>query len=162
MKQSPETDVILVAIGGGGLISVIAIAARAAKPGIRIVGVEAEGAPTLRASRDAGELVTLDTIETDANTLAPKRSAEINFAIIEELVDDIVTVSDDAMRDAARWLWFEMGIAAELSGAASVAALMSGVAGSYHDAPIVAVICGAGTDGIVPPDVSWNPPVRPL
>lgn len=150
MKQSPDIDVVLVAIGGGGLISGIATAAKAMKPGVRVVGVEAEGAPTLRASRDAGKLVTLERIETAANTLAPKRSAELNFQIIEDLVDDIVTVNDEAMRDAARWLWFEMGIAAELSGAAAIAALLSGAVAYPDDATLAAVICGAGSDGIGP------------
>jgi len=147
MKQSPEIDVVLVAIGGGGLISGAATAIKAMKPGTKVIGVEAEGAPTLRRSRDAGELVTLDAIETAANTLAPKRSAELNFAIIEDLVDDIVTVSDDAMRDAARWLWFEMGIGAELAGAAAIAALQSGTVAYPADATVAAIICGAGTDG---------------
>lgn len=149
MKQSPDTDVVVVAIGGGGLISGIATAVKAMKPAARIIGVEARGAPTLRASRDAGQLVTLETIETEANTLAPKRSAEINFAIIEDLVDDIVLVSDDEMRAAARWLWFEMGIGAELSGAAAVAALQSGRIALAPDVTVTALVCGAGVDGMV-------------
>lgn len=148
MKQSPEIDVILVAIGGGGLISGVATAAKAMKPDVKIIGVEAEGAPTLRASRDAGELVTLDTINTAAGTLAPRRSAPLNFDIIEDLVDDIVTVSDDAMRDAARWLWFEMGLGAELAGAAGIAALQSGAVSFPEDACVATLVCGAGSDGI--------------
>ncbi|MEQ8665338.1 MAG: threonine/serine dehydratase [Rhodospirillales bacterium] len=148
MKQSPDIDVVLVAIGGGGLISGIATSVKAAKPDALVIGVEAEGAPTLRASRDAGELVTLEKIDTQANTLAPKRSAELNFEIIEDLVDDIVTVSDEAMRDAARWLWFEMGIAAEMSGAAALAALKTGAVSYPEDVTLAAVVCGAGTDGI--------------
>jgi len=148
MKQSSDIDVVLVAIGGGGLISGVATAVKAMKPGARVIGIEAAGAPALRASRDAGHLVTLDKIETRANTLAPKRSAELNFSIIERLVDDIVTVSDDQMRDAARWLWFEMGIAAELSGAAALAALQSGAVSPPADACVAAIICGAGQDGV--------------
>jgi len=148
MKQSPEIDVILVAIGGGGLISGVAIAAKAMKPDVKIIGIEAEGAPTLRASRDAGELVTLDQINTAAGTLAPRRSDPLNFAIIEDLVYDIVTVSDDAMYKAARWLWFEMGIAAELSGAAAIAALQSGTLNYPTDATVAAIVCGSGRDGI--------------
>lgn len=148
MKQSPDTDVVVVAIGGGGLIAGIATAVKAMKPAARIIGVEASGAPTLRASRDAGQLVTLETIETEANTLAPKRSAELNFSIIEELVDDIVLVSDDEMRAAARWLWFEMGIGAELSGAAAVAALQSGRIALARDVTVTALVCGAGADGM--------------
>ncbi len=148
MKQSPDIDVVLVAIGGGGLISGVATVVKTMKPDAVVIGVEAEGAPTLKRSREAGELVTLEAIETEANTLAPKRSADLNFGIIEALVDDIVTVSDDAMRDAARWLWFEMGIASELAGAASIAALQSGAVSVDDDATVAAIVCGAGADGM--------------
>jgi len=148
MKQSADIDIVLVAVGGGGLISGVATAVKAMKPDAKVIGVEAVGAPTLRNSRDAGELVTLEKIETAANTLAPRRSADLNFAIIERLVDDIVLVSDDQMRAAARWLWFEMGIAAELSGAAALAALQSGAVAFPADSTVAAIVCGAGSDGI--------------
>lgn len=148
MKQSPDIDVVLVAVGGGGLISGVATAVKAMKPNARIIGVEAAGAPALRASRDAGRLVTLDKIETEANTLAPKRSGELNFSIIERLVDDIVLVTDQQMREAARWLWFEMGLSAELSGAAALAALQSGAVQFAPETSVAAIICGAGPDGV--------------
>lgn len=156
LKQSPGLDAIVVAIGGGGLISGIATAAKALKPEIKIIGVEAEGAPTLSESLRAGELVTLPGITTKAGTLAPRRSAERNFEIIREHVDDIVLVSDEEMRTAARWLWFEMGLGAELAGAASLAAVQAGkLAASKVDLPedalIATIACGSGTDGIVLP-----------
>jgi threonine dehydratase len=148
-EDAPETDVLLVSIGGGGLISGVASAAKALRPGVRVIGVEPEGAPTLSASLRAGRVVELERITTVANTLAPRRSAELNFEIVRATVDEIVLVSDEEMRDAARWLWFEMGIAAELSGAAAVAAVLTGKAGvGGHN--LCAVICGAGTDGLEP------------
>ena len=149
LKQSSNIDVLVVAIGGGGLISGIATAAKAMKPDITIIGVEPTGAPTLKSSRDAGALVTLDKITTAAGSLAPRRSADINLDIISEYVDDIVLVSDNEMRDAARWLWFEMGIGAEISGAAALAAIHAGKLTAAPDATVAAVICGAGSDGIV-------------
>ena len=148
LKQSSHIDVLLVAIGGGGLISGVATAAKAIKPEIRVIGVEPIGAPTLTESVAAGELVTLPAIETAATTLAPRRSAEINLGIVGDKVDDIVLVSDDEMRTAARWLWFEMGIAAELSGAAALAALQTGRVEVPTDATVAAIVCGAGTDGL--------------
>jgi threonine dehydratase len=152
-EDAPETDVLLVSIGGGGLISGVASAAKALRPGVRVIGVEPEGAPTLSASLEAGRVVELERITTVANTLAPRRSAELNFEIIRATVDEIVLVSDEEMREAARWLWFEMGIAAELSGAAAVAAVLTGKATGKAGAGgrnVCAVICGAGTDGLEP------------
>ena len=148
MAQRPETDVLLVAIGGGGLISGIATAVKSIKPETRIIGIGPVGAPTLKESVAAGALVTLPRIETEAGTLAPRRSAEINLEIISRHVDEIVLVTDDEMRAAARWLWFELGIAVELSAAAAIAAVMTGRAAIPADARITALICGAGTDGI--------------
>jgi threonine dehydratase len=148
LKQSPGIDVIVAGIGGGGLIAGVALAAKAIKPAIKVIGVEPVGAPTLSSSRQAGSLVTLDAIETGANTLAPRRSAELNLAIIEKYVDDIVLVSDDDMRAAARWLWFEMGQAVELAGAAAVAAIQTGKAAAPDDQTIAAIVCGTGTAGL--------------
>jgi threonine dehydratase len=147
LDQAPDTDTLLVAIGGGGLIAGIAAAAKAVKPSTRIIGIEPVGAPTLRQSVRAGRLITLERIETKAVTLAPRRSEQINLDIIRRDVADIVLVTDDQMRDAARWLWFELGLAAELSGAAAIAALAGG---AYRPAPgerVCAIVCGAGTDG---------------
>ena len=148
LADAPETDVLVVAIGGGGLMSGVATAAKAVKPGIRVVAVEPVGAPTLKESVAAGELITLSAIETEAGTLAPRRSAAINLGIIASKVDDFVLVEDAEMRAAARWLWYELGVAAELSGAASVAALMTGRVPVETGQRVSALICGAGTDGI--------------
>jgi threonine dehydratase len=147
LEDDPDLDVLLVAIGGGGLISGVATAVKALRPDVRIIGVEPVGAPTLSASLRAGRVVELERITTAANTLAPRCSAEINFEIIRRTVDEIVLVDDEEMRDAARWLWFELGVAAELSGAAAVAALFAGrVAAEGLRAS--ALVCGAGTDGL--------------
>ena len=148
LEQVPDLDLLLVAIGGGGLISGIATAAKGLNPGIRIVGVEPLGAPTLAESLAAGQLATLPVIETAAGTLAPRRSAQINLEIVDRLVEEIVLVSDTQMRDAAVWLWQECGVAAELSGAAALAALMSGSLPEAEAAKVGVVVCGAGTDGL--------------
>lgn len=148
LEDDPDIEVLLVAIGGGGLISGVATAAKALKPDIKVIGVEATGAPTLYESLKAGELVTLERIETEAGTLAPRRSAEINFDIIGRCVDEVVLITDDDMRAAAQWLWFEFGIAAELSGAASIAALQAEAYLPEPKARVCAIVCGAGTDGL--------------
>ena len=148
LKQSSQIDTVLIGIGGGGLISGVASAAKAIKPEIKVIGVEPIGAPTLKRSLEAGKLVTLQSINTDAMTLAPKRSAQRNLDIIRQVVDDIVLVDDDAMRSSARWLFQEMGIAAELSGAAALAALRSGAVSVANDQTVCAVVCGRGSDGM--------------
>ena len=144
----PDVDVLVVAIGGGGLISGVSLAAKALKPSIKIIGVEPIGAPTLHESLQAGQVVTLARIATAANTLAPRRTAQVNFDIIRANVDVIALVSDDEMRTAARWLWREFAIGAELSGAASVAAVLSGKVALDRSQVVCAIVCGAGTDGM--------------
>jgi threonine dehydratase len=148
LADAPDIDTLIVAIGGGGMISGVSIAARSVKPGIKIIGVEPVGAPTLYESLRAGKVVELPHINTAAGVLAPRSSAAINLEIIQQNVDDIVLVTDAEMREAARWLWFEMGVAAELSGAAAVAALLSGKVSPAPTEKVCALVCGAGTDGI--------------
>ena len=148
LTDAPDTDILLVSIGGGGLIAGTAMAAKALNPNIKVIGVEPTGAPTLRESVAAGELVELPEIHTKANTLAPRRSEEINLALIQKHVDEIVLVTDEQMSTAARWLWHEFGIGAELSAAASVAALQSEQFIPDEGAVCSLIICGAGKDGI--------------
>jgi len=148
LADAPDIDMLLVAIGGGGLISGVSSAARSVKPGMKVIGVEPIGAPTLYESVRAGKVVELSQIATAAGTLAPRRSAAINLEIIQQNADEIVLVTDEEMRDAARWLWFEMGVAAELSGAAAVAALVSGKVSPAPSEKVCALVCGAGSDGM--------------
>jgi len=148
LEDEPALDVLLVAIGGGGLISGVSLAAKATNPAIKVIGVEPVGAATLYESLREGRLVELPEIRTAAGTLAPRLSAAINLEIIQHNVAEIVLVTDEEMREAARWLWSEMGMAAELSGAAAIAALL---AGKVHVTPaqkVCALVCGAGSDGI--------------
>jgi threo-3-hydroxy-L-aspartate ammonia-lyase len=122
----PELDTWLVPIGGGGLASGSGVSLRALRPAARIVGVEPEGAAAMRRSLDAGELVTLDRVETIADGLAPSRPGELTFHHVRELLDDVVTVTDDAIRETARRLLLREKLLVEFSGAAGVAALRSG------------------------------------
>lgn len=148
VEELPDVDTVLVAIGGGGLISGISLAMKALKPSVRVIGIEPTGAPTLKESLAADAVIALPEIKTSAGTLAPRSTSQINLDIIRENVDDIVLVSDEDMAAAARWLWFEMGIAAELSGAAAVAALLTGNVQPQDDEKVCVLVCGAGTDGI--------------
>ncbi len=122
----PEVDTWVVCIGGGGLGAGSAAAIRALSPNVRVIGVEPEGAAAMRRSLDTGEPVTLERIDTIADGLAPVRPGDLTFAHIEALFDDMVTVSDDEIRDAARFLIFRQKLLVEFSGAATTAALLYG------------------------------------
>jgi threonine dehydratase len=148
LDDLPSIDTILVAIGGGGLISGLSVAMKALKPSLRIIGIEPVGAPTLHDSLKAGRVVTLDKVTTCVPTMAAARTDERVFELVRKHVETIVLLTDEEMKEAARWLWFELGIAADLSGAASVAALMSGKFKPAADSHVCALICGAGPDGI--------------
>ncbi len=148
IEDAPDTALMIVPIGGGGLIAGVAAAAKACKANIRIIGVEPVGAPTLYESLRQGRVATLPAVDTAANTLAPRRSDPINFALIRDHVDVIVLVEDDEMRQAARWLWQELGVAAELAGAASTAALRQGRIDIPTGSRICAVVSGTGDAGI--------------
>ncbi len=144
----PRLDTVLVAIGGGGLISGMAVALKALRPTIRVIGIEPEGSPTLSASLAAKRVVALSSVTTKVATMACGRTDERVFALVQRHVDDIVLISDEDMLAGSRWLWFEFGIAADLSGAAGVAALRSGKLKLPGGSTACTLICGAGEDGI--------------
>jgi threonine dehydratase len=150
LAQAEDVDLVVIAIGGGGLAAGVAEAVRLVKPGTRIVGVEPEGAPTLAASLARGELVTLERVTTRAGTLAPRRSDPLVFELIQRHVERVVLVSDEEMHEAARFLLAHVGLGVELSGAAALAAVLSGkVDLGTTRAPCV-LVCGAGDDAARP------------
>ena len=142
----PDLDTLVVPIGGGGLISGIAVAAKALAPQIRIIGVEPVGSPTLKASLEAGRVVELDSVTSRVATMSCARTDPGVFDLIRALVDEVVLITDRDMEEAAAWLWFEMGIAADLSGAASIAALRAGKVVPPRGAVVGGLVCGAGLD----------------
>lgn len=147
MDQVADANTIIVAIGGGGLMAGVATAVKAVNPAVKLIGVEPTGAPTLYKSVKARELVTLANITTSAGSLAPRRSMPLNYELISSSVDRLCLVSDDEMRAGAQLLWRDFGIATELAGAASVAALMTGRYIPQPEERVVAIVCGAGKDG---------------
>jgi threonine dehydratase len=126
LSDLPDADVIVVPIGGGGLIAGIAVAARALRPNITIIGVQAAGASSCRTSLDAGELCTLPTITTIADGIAVKRPGELTFSLIQRLVDDVIVVNDEEIIAAVLLLMERNKLLVEGAGAAGVAAVLSG------------------------------------
>ena len=148
LEQIPEVEVLLVAMGGGGLISGVATAIKALRPEIRVIGIEAEGCPVLLNALNAGRNIGLDRVTTSVATMACAKTEDPIFETVRDRVDSIVLVSDDEMLEAARWLWFEMGLSADLSGAAAVAALMYERVGITAGERVCAIVCGAGPEGV--------------
>lgn len=126
LSDLPDADALIVPIGGGGLIAGITIAARALRPNIQIIGVQAEGASSCRTSLDAGELKTLPSITTIADGIAVKRPGALTFPIIQHLVDNVVLVNDEAIIGAVLLLMERSKMLVEGAGAAGVAAMLSG------------------------------------
>lgn len=130
LDQVPDADTVVVPIGGGGVIAGIALAVKgmAERLGrtIRVVGVQAENAAAYPSSIEAGEPVTVTTKPTIADGIAVARPGDLNFPIIRDLVDDIVTVSDDDVARALLVLLERAKLVVEPAGAVGVAAIMSG------------------------------------
>lgn len=142
LEQRPDVAAVVVPIGGGGLAAGVAAAIKLSRPDVTVIGVEPAGAAAMKASVDAGHPVTLDSTHSIADGLLPVRPGDLTFAHVRRFVDRIVTVEDDEIADAVLWLFANAKIVAEPSGAASVAAALSGAAGSPGSGPIAAVISG--------------------
>jgi threonine dehydratase len=142
LEQAPDVRTVFVPIGGGGLVSGVALAIKALRPDVRIVGVEPEGAADAAASRQAGHIVALDHTDTIADGLRALKVGALPFEAIRDWVDDVATVSDAAILDAARLLLRRVHVVAEPSGAVALAAALA-VAG---EGCAVAVISGGNID----------------
>jgi threonine dehydratase len=145
-EQVPELTTVVVPIGGGGLISGIAIALESLRPEVRVIGVEPEAAASARAARDAGERTVLDSVETMADGVAVKRVGERTFPLIERFVDDIVTVSEDEIASAIVSMLEQDRIVVEGAGAVGVAALATGKVGMSRGDDVAVVISGGNID----------------
>ena len=142
-----ETATVLIPVGGGGLVAGAAFALRHRMPGVRIIGVEAEGAASMRRSLDAGVLTTLDVVTTMADGIALKAPGELTLAIVRELVDDVITVTEEEISQAVLLLLERAKAVVEPSGAVGLAAVMGGkVTGT---GPAVIVLSGGNVDPLL-------------
>jgi threonine dehydratase len=146
LDQVPSADVLIVPIGGGGLISGIAIAARARKPDLIIIGVQAQGAASCRASLDAGEVQTLPAIATIADGIALKSPGELTFSIIRHLVDMVVTVEDEETMNAILLLQERCKLQVEGAGAVGLAALLHPGLLNLAGKEVVVLLSGGNID----------------
>jgi len=149
LEQLPGLGVVVVPVGGGGLISGIAAAVKLQRPSVRVVGVEPEGADAMSRSLEQGAPAHLESVATIADGLAPPFAGEHTFRHVGHFEDEMVRVTDAEIIDAVRVLTLRCKLAAEPSGAAGLAALLSGKVAARAGATVVCVISG----GNVGPDV---------
>jgi threonine dehydratase len=147
-------DALVVCVGGGGLISGALIAAKEMHPCLKVFGVEPEAGNDFHLSHQAGERIEVAPPDTIADGLRTPKPGAVTFPIVHKLVEDIVLVSDDEIRQVMRFLLTRMKIVAEPSGAVAPAALFHGklpggfarvgviISGGNIDLDVLSAICG--------------------
>ncbi|WP_144791495.1 threonine ammonia-lyase [Kocuria palustris] len=149
LEQLPETDTVIAGVGGGGLLAGLAVAlkSREAQGGrpVRLIGVQAENAAAYPPSLAGDAIVSLDGVSTIADGIAVGKPGELPFEIIRELVDDVVTVSEDRLAEALIFLLERNKLVVEPAGAVGVAALLDGSLQEVHgDLGTTAVVLSGG------------------
>jgi threonine dehydratase len=140
-EDVPEADVVVVPIGGGGLIAGVATAVKGLRPAARVIGVEPEGSDAMRRALEAGKPVRIDPVSIADGLNAPF-AGEHTLAIVRDLVDEVVLVSEVELADATRFLYGRAKLACEPAGAAATAALRSGKVAHEPGESVVAVVSG--------------------
>ena len=145
LAQSADLDAIIVPIGGGGLIAGVATVVKAVRPHVRVIGVEPEGAATMRKSLDAGSPQTIP-VNTMADGLASPIVGQMNLDIVKRHVDDVLLVSEDEILAAMRDLFAYSKLVVEPAAAAGVAGLLSGKIKLDRGSRVVAILTGGNVD----------------
>jgi threonine dehydratase len=143
-QDLPDVGTVLVPVGGGGLSAGVAAAIKLSVPNARVIGVEPAGAPKLTRARAAGKPVKLEKTGGLADGLLAVEVGAVPFAHHQAYIDDVVTIPDEELRDAMRFLLDRMKLVVEPSGAITVAALMTGAAKTRG--PVVAVLSGGNIE----------------
>ncbi|MFI7889839.1 threonine ammonia-lyase [Streptomyces sp. CACIS-1.16CA] len=147
LEQCPEVRTIVLGIGGGGFAAGVAVAVKALRPDVRIVGVQAEGAACYPPSLAAGYPVSLDAPATMADGIKVGRPGDVPFALVEELVDEVRTVTEDELSSALLLCLERAKLVVEPAGASPVAALLSDP--KAFRGPVVAVLSGGNVDPLL-------------
>ena len=146
LEQQPDVETVVVPIGGGGLISGIATAITSQQPDVRVIGVQAEGASSVIDSLEAGEIRSRDSVDTVADGIATRSVGEQPFEIIQERVDEVVTVSDEEIARALTLLLERSKTVVEGAGAVALSALLEDRFDYEEDEVIVPALCGGNID----------------
>lgn len=142
-EDGPPLDTVLVAVGGGGLVAGMATWFDRR---VKVIGVEPEGSCALHAALAAGKPVDVDVSSIAADSLGARNTGELVFSICRELVERVVLVRDEAIRDAQRLLFRDFRIAAEPGGAAALSALLSGAYRPKSGERVGVLLCGGNVD----------------
>ncbi|UCD90964.1 MAG: threonine ammonia-lyase [Desulfobacterales bacterium] len=146
LKDLEATDVILVPIGGGGIISGIASTIKSIKPDVRVIGVQSAACPSAYESCRQGSITRVDAKQSIADGVSVKQVGKINFDVIQKAVDDVVLVEEDQIAAAILLLLERKKILAEGAGAVSLAALLSGLIAVPQRSKVVLLISGGNVD----------------
>jgi len=146
LEENPGVDLIVVPVGGGGLISGVAAAAKSIKPDVRVVGVQASNCPSAVASLAAGQVTEVKSVASIADGISVKRPGDLTFGLIRQYVDEVVLVDDDRIAAAILLLLERKKILAEGSGAAALAAMMAGVVDYPEGGRVVLLVSGGNVD----------------
>lgn len=147
LRQAPDVETVVVPCGGGGLLSGIAIAVKATRPGVHVIGVQAEGAAAFPGSLKAGRPVALESMSTMADGIAVGLPGEVTFAAVRDLVDEVVTVSEASLSRAVLATLERAKLVVEPAGAAAVAAILDDP--GRFDRPTVGVLSGGNIDPLL-------------
>ncbi|MEV1051692.1 threonine ammonia-lyase [Streptomyces sp. NPDC049887] len=147
LEQCPEVRTIVVGVGGGGLVAGMAVAVKALRPDVKLIGVQAEGSAAYPPSLAAGRPVSIDSPATMADGIKVGRPGDVPFALVEELVDDVRTVSEDALSSALLLCLERAKLVVEPAGASPVAALLTDP--QAYQGPVVAVLSGGNVDPLL-------------
>jgi threonine dehydratase len=156
LEDWPDLEIVVVPIGGGGLISGVSAAIKQERPEVRIVGVESADGPAMKASVEAGELVTLEHCDTIIDGLRVKRAGEITFDLVQRFVDEIVAVPDATIFENVLWTMAYTKLVVEGAAAAPVAALREGLVDAPPGTKVVCVLSGGNIDLSQLRDLRWN------
>ncbi|HEX9727986.1 MAG TPA: threonine/serine dehydratase [Gemmatimonadales bacterium] len=156
LDDVPDAALVIVPIGGGGLISGIAMALKSTNPEIRVIGVESSGAPAMQRSVEAGHRITLERVDCVIDGLRVKRVGEITLSVVSRFVDEIVTLPDEQIFDAVLWLMARAKLVAEGAAAAPVGALLQGLIRAEPGTKVVCVLSGGNLDVEQLRGRSWN------
>src|SRR6056297_1268887 len=146
LDQQPDVETVVVPIGGGGLIAGIATAIKTQRPDVRIVGVQAEGAASVPASLEQGDIHTRESVDTVADGIATRSVGERTFEVIQERVDEVVTVSDEEIALAVTLLLERSKTLVEGAGAVALAAVLEDRFDYADGEVIVPALCGGNID----------------